>query len=221
MSSSTVYRKTLKGTEEVAFGSYSLSDRMRPYLMMVDGVSNIGILQARNAAMPSFEMVLQSLANEGFIEIAQQETAAQNADKVVPMPVARFGGGGFAPAAAPQAAPAQPRFSQPQAVPAPAQPRFTQPEPPVVQPRQPMPPVQAQASRISKAQIDAIKSEMIRDVSSLLGKDAPLVINKITSCQSTDELFASLMGLKKIISMYTTNAYAEQFGTKYAYIASL
>jgi hypothetical protein len=218
MSSSTVYRKTLKGTEEVAFGSYSLSDRMRPYLMMVDGISNIGILQARNAAMPSFEMVLQSLANEGFIEIAQQETAAQSADKVVPMPVARFGGGGFAPAAAPQAAPTQPRFTQPQASP---QPRFTQPEPPAVQPRQPMPPVQAQVSRISKAQIDAIKSEMIRDVSSLLGKDAPLVINKITSCQSADELFASLMGLKKIISMYSTNAYAEQFGTKYAYIASL
>jgi hypothetical protein len=168
--------------------------------------------------MPSFEMVLQSLANEGFIEIAQQETAAQSADKVVPMPVARFGGGGFAPAAAPQAAPTQPRFTQPQASP---QPRFTQPEPPAVQPRQPMPPVQAQVSRISKAQIDAIKSEMIRDVSSLLGKDAPLVINKITSCQSADELFASLMGLKKIISMYSTNAYAEQFGTKYAYIASL
>lgn len=219
MSSNTVYRKTLKGTEEIAFSSYSLSERMRPYLLLVDGVCNVAVLQNRNPAMPSLEMVMQSLANEGFIEVAQSETAAQSVDKVVPM--SRFGGGGFAAAPAQPAAPIQqPRFTQPQA-PAP-QPRFAQPAPPPpVQPRQPMPAIQAQASRVSKAQIDAIKSEMIRDVSALLGKDAPLVINKITSCNTTDELFAGLMGLKKIISMYSTNANAEQFGTKYAYIATL
>ncbi len=212
MSSSTVYRKTMKGTEEVAFGSYSLSDRMRPYLVLVDGMSSVSALQARNASMPSLEMVLQSLSDEGFIEAMQ--SAAVVSFATPPAPVAQ-----------PQAAPAQPRFTQPQAAPTqsvqPMQPRFTQPAAPVAQPARAMPPVQAHASRVLKSQIDAIKAEMIRDVSSLLGKDAPLVINKITSCQTTDELFASLMGLKKIISMYSTNAYAEQFGTKYAYIATL
>jgi cell wall assembly regulator SMI1 len=64
-------------------------------------------------------------------------------------------------------------------------------------------------------EIDAIKSNMIRDVSAILGADAGLVISKIQGCRTRDDLFASMMGIKKIISIYADRNAAEKFALRY------
>lgn len=70
-------------------------------------------------------------------------------------------------------------------------------------------------SGLSDNQLDAIKSKMIRDVSAILGADAGLVISKIQGCRTQDDLFASMMGIKKIITIYADRSVAEKFATHY------
>jgi hypothetical protein len=199
--SNIVYKKTLKGTEEVAFKTYGLSARMRPYLLVVDGQTDVGSLQATHVTLQSLELILKSLAEEGFLEAVAVQALPEmyEREKVVNMPLGR---GSFQSVAPPMTMPAP--------VPSPYYPQDSAPtsrNPPT--------------ERVTKAQLDAVKGEMIKDLSALLGKDAPLVINKVNGCQSSDELFASLMGLRKIIGMYAGVGKAESFSAKFAYIATL
>jgi hypothetical protein len=61
---------------------------------------------------------------------------------------------------------------------------------------------------------------MVRDVSGLLGSDAAPVIAKIQNCRTVDELFATMMGIKKIVSMYVDKRAAEQFAQRYERLSS-
>ncbi len=83
-------------------------------------------------------------------------------------------------------------------------------------PREIPPPV-AQNSQ----QLNLAKNEMINEVNVLLGKDANLVIMKIQNAKTNDELFALLMGLKKIIGMYAGADKAEKFAIKFTHIATM
>jgi hypothetical protein len=65
------------------------------------------------------------------------------------------------------------------------------------------------------SEIESIKSNMIRDVSVILGADAGLVISKIQGCRTRDDLFASMMGIKKIISIYADRNAADKFASRY------
>jgi hypothetical protein len=85
--------------------------------------------------------------------------------------------------------------------------------PPAIQP--PPTPRNAPQSGMSDAQLESIKSTMIRDVSAILGADAGLVISKIQGCRTQDDLFASMMGIKKIITIYADRSAAEKFATRY------
>jgi hypothetical protein len=88
----------------------------------------------------------------------------------------------------------------------------------------PPPPAPAPAAPLTRGsnydglnsnELEAIKSKMIRDVSVILGADAGLVISKIQGCRSQDDLFASMMGIKKIISIYADRAAADKFAARY------
>jgi hypothetical protein len=61
---------------------------------------------------------------------------------------------------------------------------------------------------------------MIRDVSALLGTDAAPVINKIQVCRTKDDLFSTMMGIKKIITIYTSREVADKFAVRYASLSS-
>lgn len=63
---SIVYRKSLKGIDEVAFKSTGLPMRMASYLLVVDGESSVDQLAARNPQLPSSSIVLQGLMGAGF-----------------------------------------------------------------------------------------------------------------------------------------------------------
>lgn len=65
------------------------------------------------------------------------------------------------------------------------------------------------------------RDSMQREIMVLLGKDAEMVISKIQRCDNGMDLFAMMMGLKKIITMYANNEKAEQFATKFSYVATL
>ena len=56
---------------------------------------------------------------------------------------------------------------------------------------------------------------MIRDVSVVLGADAGPVMAKIQCCRTHDDLFAFMMGIKKVISIYADRAKADQFASRY------
>lgn len=71
------------------------------------------------------------------------------------------------------------------------------------------------ASGMRVEDIDAVKLAMIRDVSAILGTDAGLVISKIQGCRTRDDLFASMMGIKKIISIYADRTAADKFAARY------
>ena len=61
---------------------------------------------------------------------------------------------------------------------------------------------------------------MCRDVSALLGADAGPVIQKIQACRTKDDLFASMMGIKKIITIYLDRNAADKFGARYSALAN-
>jgi hypothetical protein len=171
---STVYRKSLKGIDELASKSGSLPMRLTSYLLAVDGVSATDQLALRNPHLPSMEVILNGLMQQGFIEVVSAAAASGNT-----LAAQNYGG-----AARPVANAGQLRAVSPP----PAAPAFD---------------------------IEPVKANMVRDVSSLLGSDAAPVINKIQNCRTRDDLFAAMMGIKKIVTMYVDKAAGDQFAARY------
>ena len=65
------------------------------------------------------------------------------------------------------------------------------------------------------------RDNMAREIMQLLGKDAEMVVAKIQRCDNGMDLFAMMMGLKKIIGMYANAEKADAFVSKFAYISQL
>jgi hypothetical protein len=189
---SIIYRKSLKGIDEVAFKSSGLPLRLVSYLLAVDGEASADQLAARYQNLPSLQAVLEGLCGQGFLEVAGA------ADNVVGIGQMRVGNGanigaGFNNPPAAQHAYAPPLVQQPQ---------YQQPAPNFF------------------PELDSYKSNMIRDVSALLGADSEPVINKIQGCRNKDELFSTMMGIKKIVTIYTNRDTAEKFGSRYLALSS-
>lgn len=198
---SAIYRKSFKGIDEVAFKSNGLPMRMMSYLLVVDGEASVDQLAARNPQLPSLQAVLQGLAEQGFLEVAG------SAANVVEMTGMRVANGaptqGYAqPMQQPMQQPAY--APQPQQAYAPQQQQAYAPQQPAYAPQPAFFP-----------ELESYKANMTRDVSALLGADAAPVISKIQACRSKDELFASMMGIKKIIGIYADRNAADKFGAKY------
>ncbi len=183
-----IYRKSLKGIDELAFKTNGLPMRLMSYLMAVDGESNVEQLLARNPQLPSIEAVLGGLVQQGFLEVAGSDA------NVVQMNNLRVGNG--APigmqAPAPSYKPAQQQMQAPM-----------------------QQNVQQNMNSSHSPELDLIKSNMIKDVSGILGTDAATVIQKIQGCRTKDDLFAAMMGIKKIITIYANAALAEKFAVRY------
>ena len=198
---SAIYRKSFKGIDEVAFKSNGLPMRMMSYLLVVDGEASVDQLAARNPQLPSLQAVLQGLAEQGFLEIAG------SAANVVEMTGMRVANG--APTQG-YAQPMQQQMQQPAYAPQPQQ-AYAPQQQPAYAPQQP-----AYAPQPAFfPELESYKANMTRDVSALLGADAAPVISKIQACRSKDELFASMMGIKKIIGIYADRNAADKFGAKY------
>jgi hypothetical protein len=181
----TIYRKSLKGIDELAFKTNGLPMRLMSYLSVVDGETSIEQLMARNPQLPSMDVVLQGLVQQGFVEVAGSDA------NVVQMNNMRVGNGASIPMQAPA----------PSYAPAPMQ----QPM------QQPMPSNNGGYS----PELDIIKSNMVKDVSGILGTDAGPVIQKIQAARTKDDLFGSMMGIKKIITIYANAGLAEKFAARY------
>lgn len=191
---SKIYRKTLKGIDEIAFKSTGLPLRLLSYLIAVDGEASVDQLAVRNSQLPSIAVVLQGLADQGFLELIG--TAAN----VVDLVQARVGNGAnnvYGNASAPNSTPPQ---------------MYAPPPPP--------PPTYTQAPVGYFPELEIYKSNMCRDVSALLGADAGPVIQKIQACRTKDDLFASMMGIKKIITIYLDRNAADKFGARYSALAN-
>jgi hypothetical protein len=188
MNMSVIYRKSLKGIDEVAFKSTGLPMRLSSYLLAVDGQASVDQLVARNAQLPSMATVLQGLLEQGFLEVAG------NAANVVNLAPMRVGNGASVMSAAPMGSAYAPSPPPEQAY---------APPPPPAPPQGYFP------------ELEAYKGNMVRDVSTLLGADAAPVINKIQACRTKDDLFATMMGVKKIISIYADRNAAEKFAGRY------
>jgi hypothetical protein len=171
----SVYRKTLKGMDELTFKSSSLPLRLRSYLLTVDGMSSTDELAAKNPHLPSMEVILNGLMQQGYIE-----------------PVSA--------GAAPHAPPPRSEPARAAAVEAPRK--------------------AAQASVVVNTELEELKAMMVRDVSSLLGNDAAPVIKKIQNCATRDELFSTMMGIKKIVTLYVNRAAGEKFAARYDTLSS-
>ncbi len=177
---STVYRKSLKGIDELATKSGALPLRLTSYLLAVDGVSATDQLALRNPHLPSMEVILNGLMQQGFIEVVSAAAASSQA-----MAAAQS----YGAVARPMAAASPLRAVNPP----PAPPAFD---------------------------LEPVKANMVRDVSSLLGSDAAPVINKIQNCRTRDDLFAAMMGIKKIVTMYVDKAAGDQFAARYDSLSS-
>jgi hypothetical protein len=198
---SVIYRKTVKGIDEAAFGGNGLPPRLVNYLLVVDGNNTIEVLQGANPHLPSMAIVCDGLREQGFLEVIQSGAAVAG-QNVVSMPAMRVGNG----AAMPQA-PARPAMP-----------------PAVAQPPMARGPAMmggyGQAGIGRSPEIEAIKSSMIHEVSQVLGTDASMVITKIQGCHTKDDLFATMMGIKKIITMYSGKPAADKFAARYQVLAS-
>ncbi len=198
---SAIYRKSFKGIDEVAFKTNGLPMRMMSYLLVVDGEASVDQLAARNPQLPSLQAVLQGLAEQGFLEVAG------SAANVVEMSGMRVANG--APTqgyAQPMQQPMQQQAYAPQ-----QQQAYAPQQQPAYAPQQP-----AYAPQPAFfPELESYKVNMTRDISALLGADAAPVISKIQACRSKDELFAAMMGIKKIIGIYADRNAADKFGAKY------
>ncbi len=198
---SAIYRKSFKGIDEVAFKTNGLPMRMMSYLLVVDGEASVDQLAARNPQLPSLQAVLQGLAEQGFLEVAG------SAANVVEMSGMRVANG--APTqgyAQPMQQPMQQQAYAPQ-----QQQAYVPQQQPAYAPQQP-----AYAPQPAFfPELESYKVNMTRDISALLGADAAPVISKIQACRSKDELFAAMMGIKKIIGIYADRNAADKFGAKY------
>lgn len=67
MDSATILEKTPKGEEEIAKRSFGLDRNLRYLLILVDGQSSVGELQAKGAGLKDIQAGLESLASDGFI----------------------------------------------------------------------------------------------------------------------------------------------------------
>lgn len=191
---SIIYRQTLKAIDEVAFKSGNLPLRLMSYLLVIDGEASVDQLAARHPNLPSIQVVLQGLCGQGFNEIAG--TAAN----VVDIGQTRVANGANMPssAATPQQGPSYNYAPQQQ-------------QTPTYAPTQ---------SNSGGRELDLYKSNMIRDVSALLAADVAPVISKIQGCRTRDELFATMMGMKIIVSIYSNHEAAENFEARYAELAN-
>ena len=191
---SMIYRQTLKGIDEVAFKSGGLPLRLMSYLLVVDGEASVDQLAAKHPNLPSIQVVLQGLCGQGFIEVAG--TAANVVD-IGQMRVSN-GANSYTSAPPAQQAPAYNYSPPPQQTPSYAQPNNSG----------------------NGAELDLYKSNMIRDVSALLAADAAPVINKIQGCRTRDDLFSTMMGIKKIITIYASREIADKFVARYAALSN-
>lgn len=171
-----IYKKTLKGVEEVALRSSGLQLRLRAYLILVDGTKSDDDIQSLNASLPEVNMVLAALQSEGYLEIVAQSASAA------------------------------PTFQQ-----------TIQQKP---QQSSPAPSFNNTVNSSNNSFLEA-RDSMTREIMQLLGKDAEMVVAKIQRCENGMDLFAMMMGLKKIIGMYASAEKAEAFATKFAYVAQL
>ena len=191
---SKIYRKTLKGIDEVAFKSSGLPLRLLSYLIAVDGEASVDQLSVRNSQLPSIAVVLQGLADQGFLEIIG--TGAN----VMDLAQARVGNG------------ANNNYGNTNTA--------TSTPPQMYASSSPIPPSYAQAPAGYFPELEIYKSNMSRDISALLGADAGPVIQKIQGCRTKDDLFAAMMGIKKIITIYLDRNAADKFGARYSALAN-
>ena len=187
---SIIYRKSLKGIDEIAFKSTGLPLRMMSYLLVVDGESSVDQLVARNPQLPSLQIVLEGLREQGFLE------NIGSANNVVALGGAQTVNG----------APVQQQYRTNSNMLSNLQPNRPEPQ-------NGLPQYINQFNQA--AELEKIKNMMTQDVTTILGTDAAQVVRKIQSSQSKDELFANMMGIKKIISIYNNSVAAEKFADRY------
>ena len=174
-----VYKKTLKGVEEVALRSSGLQLRLRAYLILVDGTKSDDDIQTLNPNLPEVTMVLAALKDEGFIEALGQQASSANFQPTV------------------QQKPQQSQQSNTAT-------SFA-----------------ATPNNAGNSSFLEARDAMAREIAILLGKDAQMVVAKIQRCENSMDLFAMMMGLKKIIVMYANAEKAEQFSQKFSYISNI
>ncbi len=190
---SNIYRKSFKGIDEVAFKTTGLPLRMMSYLLVVDGQSSVDQLAARNPQLPSLAAVLQGLQEQGFLEVAGVAANVVDSGGVRVGNVPNVPGNyASAPIYNPMPPPPPPQYA---------------PQPPA-------------ASGFSQNQshspeLEMIKSNMVRDVTAVLGADAAPVISKIQACRTKDDIFTTMTGIKKIIAIYADRNTADKFGARY------
>jgi hypothetical protein len=99
MDRTAVLAKTAKGAEELKSRRHGLAQKLRSLLIMIDGASTAGDLIAKFGGIPDVEAGLQTLVDQGFVEIrgARQATPA-----APPAAAARAAPAPTSPAAAPQ-----------------------------------------------------------------------------------------------------------------------
>lgn len=192
---SIVYKKSLKGVEELALRCKGLQLRLRVYLLLVNGVNSDHELQERNKALPEVEMVLAALYDEGYLQIVSQNdiksTYIPPAEETMPFQVPQV------PTSNSASTTADINLKS-----------FNEP-------------VGATNSSANQIKFLQARDNLVREITLLLGKDAEMVVAKIQRCENGMDLFAMMMGLKKIIGMYAGNEKAEQFATKFSFVSTL
>lgn len=88
--------KTAKGAEELKSRAHGLAQKLRSLLIMVDGASTAGDLIAKFGGIPDVEAGLQSLVDQGFVEIRGAPMATPGAPAASP-PVPAAPAAGAAP----------------------------------------------------------------------------------------------------------------------------
>jgi hypothetical protein len=209
--SDDVFAKTQTGVEEArSVGGSSIPPKLRTVLMLIDGRTPFESFKSTLKTYGDVTELFSILRDLGLIIKTSRNDYARERSRVsAPSASSPLGGDtqssrGNSPSQ--NFAPLE-SFTQTPAMSARISRSEQAPEPYAASPVRP--------ARPTNSDVEVIKSNMVRDVSAVLGADAGPVIAKIQGCQTRDDLFASMMGIKKIISIYADRAAADKFASRY------
>ncbi len=214
-----VFAKTQFGVDEVRSQSGStLPPKLRTVLMLIDGrtpfssfkatLHTYGDVTQLFSILRDLGLIVKTSSRDGLPDRTPQPSESYRPDRNrAPEPEARFSRGYSPLDAATQSPMMAARIANAE--------RGYEPPPSIARSIAAPAPAPTPARVDDNREIESVKSAMIRDVSTLLGSDAGMVIVKIQGCRTKDDLFATMMGVKKIITVYANKSAAENFAAKY------
>lgn len=200
MIDSRIFRRTLKGVEQAVTPSPELPRSLWRYLAAIDGRMSIAEIEKAHPSLVNLHIVIDSLVQHGLIEEVTAAKPAGAVEKVLGI-TSKLKALMTVRAEEPAATRNVDSFAG----------SASGTSPKDIQ----------RAAIQGPGKLEKAKQDVTLALTQYLKNDAALVIAKVNRCNTADDLFACVVGCKKIISIYAGPEAAHEFEKRFTYIATM